>query len=68
MSGVGVKVEATATNPKGGMTFAELRAFVTAGMRNNVADEAPVSARVSLGGKLKQVEVAGPGPDEGSQA
>lgn len=63
--GVGVKVDATATNPKSGMTFKELRAFVTAGMRNDVADDAPISARVSLGGKLRQIEVAGPGPEDG---
>jgi len=62
--GIGVKIEATATHPKPGMTFAELRAFVTTAMRNDVPDNAHISARVGLGGKLKQIEVAAPGPAE----
>lgn len=62
--GIGVKIEATATEPKPGMTIGELRAFVTAARSNDVADDARISARVTLGGKLKQIEVAAPGPAE----
>lgn len=64
MSGVGVKIEAAATEPKAGMSFGELRAFVQAAMRNDVTDDARIAARVTLGGKLKQIEVAAPGPAE----
>jgi hypothetical protein len=67
-TGIGVKIEATAGEPKPGMTFAELRAFVTTAMRNNVADNAHISAKVTMGGKLKQVEVVAPGPAEDGRA
>ena len=49
-------VRADATDPRAGMTLAELAAFVQAALREDADDNQPVRVRVNIRGGIKQVE------------
>lgn len=49
-------VVADATDPKAGMTLAELGAFVQAALRDDVPDDVPVHVRVNVRGGIKRLE------------
>ncbi|SFK92382.1 hypothetical protein SAMN05216275_14151 [Streptosporangium canum] len=49
-------IRATATDPKAGMTLAELAAFVQAALREDAADDVPVKAIVNMRGGIKKLE------------
>ncbi|MGH9275631.1 MAG: hypothetical protein ACRDZU_13370 [Acidimicrobiales bacterium] len=54
-----VTVDATADDPKRGMTFGELRRFVQDGMRHDVPDSARVHMVSTWRQTIKKLEVKG---------
>ncbi|MBB2914888.1 hypothetical protein FHS43_006200 [Streptosporangium becharense] len=50
-------VTQSAADPKGGMTFGELREFVQAAMRADVADEAVVRQTATWRSTIRRLEV-----------
>ncbi|MEV4179922.1 hypothetical protein AB0J28_00565 [Streptosporangium canum] len=49
-------IRAEASDPKAGMTLAELAAFVQAALRDDAADDVPLRAVVNLRGGIKKLE------------
>ncbi|WP_156056301.1 hypothetical protein [Streptosporangium roseum] len=49
-------IRAEASDPKAGMTLAELAAFVQAALRDDAADDVPVKAIVNMRGGIKRIE------------
>ncbi|GAA2990569.1 hypothetical protein GCM10017559_08250 [Streptosporangium longisporum] len=49
-------IRAEASDPKAGMTLAELAAFVQAALREDADDGVPVKALVNIRGGIKKLE------------